>query len=328
MSDTTNNRAGGAAGIENWGRAYDAGASIYASFKGSYGASIGRRQTVMGALTEDLRDSARSLKAVAGGSKIYGYIVESAKAGKAGKGFGAFATTVTVASDITANRDRVTTAKTSKERAQAVARTGSDIAVDIAVSKGCIAAGAAIGTIVGGPFGAAVGVMAGMAIDALINWKFIGEPPVSIVEGVKMVVGSYVEGLVGFIGDRAEAVAKFFNGPANWRDSYGQNRGPQDRDFTEATKENLLGIVSKLEEEWGGVADYVGDMWKAVGLPTPKDYTTKLLDIKNTSKSDIERIFDEVSRIDTSFVGAFNGSRDVFRTAHKDLQALCDRIKA
>jgi hypothetical protein len=67
-------------------------------------------------------------------------------------------------------------------------------------------------------------------------------------------------------------------------------------------------------------------MWKALGLPTAKDYTTKLLDIKNASRADIERIFTDVARIDASFTNIFSSSCDAFRVACGNLQALCDRI--
>jgi hypothetical protein len=239
-----------------------------------------------------------------------------------GKALGALGTVVTVASDINDNwADADFSNMSGREIAERTGHTVTDVGVDIAATAGCVAAGAAIGSVVP-VFGTAIGAIIGFGLGVAINLEF-GEPPKSLVGWAKEGARWAVDRMI----DAGAAVVDFFSGIANWRDQYGQSSGPQDRDFTQATKQKLLGIVSQLEKECGGVLDYVGDAWKAAGLPTAKDYTTKLLDIKNTSKSDIEKVFAEVAAIDTKFVGTFNSARDAFRVAHGDLQTLCDRIR-
>jgi hypothetical protein len=353
-----------ATGVDHLNRLYNVGTSIYANAKGVrferlfappdpryyiYGnADLYRHMTKMpyrhgftsmatqvkrvpdtlkSSFVTSIKDNTNNFK-----PSTYKEVAQSANlsrgaktAAAGGKALGAVGTVFTVASDLNDNwGDADWGNMDGRELAERSGHTVTDVGIDLAASAGCAAAGAAVGSVVP-VVGTVVGAAVGFALGLAINWEF-GEPPKSIVGRVKEGARWAVDCTVGFFAAGGEAVVGFFSDLANWRDRYGQNSGPQDRDFTQATKERLLGIVDQLEKECGGVIDYIGDGWKAAGLPTAKDYTAKLLDIKNTSKADIEKVFAEVASIDTKFAGTFNSARDAFLAARGDLQALCDRI--
>jgi hypothetical protein len=177
--------------------------------------------------------------------------------------------------------------------------------------------------------GTAVGALVGTCIGLVINFK-IGEPPMSIMDWVKEGVGFVVEGYVGLLFDVSEGLSTFLESflPTGWRAALTERSGPQDRDFTQEMKDKLLNIVRELNKEWTGLIDFFGDIWLAAGLPTFKDYNTKLLDINNTSEADIERIFTDVQNIDNNFAAAFSTSRDLFQTCNTDLKEQVNKINA
>ena len=85
------------------------------------------------------------------------------------------------------------------------------------------------------------------------------------------------------------------------------------RDFSERSKQQLLNLVSEVEnEKWCDFTDWVGDRWYDfegwIGsldirryINNVNEYHKKVIDKNNTSKETIEKIFAEVTAIDTSY---------------------------
>ena len=85
------------------------------------------------------------------------------------------------------------------------------------------------------------------------------------------------------------------------------------RDFSETSKQELLGLVAKVEnEEMSDFTDWVGDRWcdfdswmQSMGIQHCIDdvnmYHRKVIDKNNTTKQEIERIFNAVKEVDTSY---------------------------
>lgn len=93
------------------------------------------------------------------------------------------------------------------------------------------------------------------------------------------------------------------------------------RDFSDKSKENLLKLVSEVEEEnWCGVTDWFGDRWldfqTIIGklnikkyLDDIDEYHKKVIDKNNTTRSTIYAIFDEVKSIDCSYKSTFSSNK-------------------
>lgn len=85
------------------------------------------------------------------------------------------------------------------------------------------------------------------------------------------------------------------------------------RDFSDASKENLLKLVTEVEgENWCGITDWFGDRWLDfqgwIGqlninkyLNDVDEYHKKVIDKNNTTKKTIEKIFTDVKYVDTSY---------------------------
>lgn len=90
------------------------------------------------------------------------------------------------------------------------------------------------------------------------------------------------------------------------------------RDFSEQSKQNLLRLVSEVEnEKYNDFTDWVGDRWldfqSWIGLLNIRNYLNsineyhkKMIDKNNATKESIVRIFDEVYSVDRSYNTCFS----------------------
>ena len=106
------------------------------------------------------------------------------------------------------------------------------------------------------------------------------------------------------------------------------------RDFSDVSKEKLLKLVSEVDEEnWCGVTDWFGDRWLdfqgLIGqldinkyLNNLDDYHKKVIDKNNTTKKNIENIFAEVKKIDSSYDSIFRGDMNVVRQIQNYINSM------
>ena len=98
------------------------------------------------------------------------------------------------------------------------------------------------------------------------------------------------------------------------------------RDFSESSKNKLLGLVSDVEnEKWCDFTDWVGDRWldfeSWIGTLNIKGYVNnvnsyhkKVIDKNNTTKKNIEEIFGKVAGVDTSYQKTFDGIEGILKS--------------
>ncbi len=89
------------------------------------------------------------------------------------------------------------------------------------------------------------------------------------------------------------------------------------RDFSEKSKQNILGLVNEVEnEKWCDFTDWIGDRWfdfeSWIGTLDIKNYINnvntyhkKVIDKNNTTKDTIIKIFDAVKGVDSTYCGIF-----------------------
>ncbi len=94
------------------------------------------------------------------------------------------------------------------------------------------------------------------------------------------------------------------------------------RDFSESSKNKLLGLVSDVEsEKWCDFTDWVGDRWldfeSWIGSLNIKSYVSnvnsyhkKVIDKNNATKKSIEDIFSKVASVDKSYDGILHNILD------------------
>ena len=111
------------------------------------------------------------------------------------------------------------------------------------------------------------------------------------------------------------------------------------RDFTEATKERLSKEIDDINySTWSPVTDAIGDMFmyagKWIGIISLKDdmsnvesYQRHVLDMTNTTKTDLQKIFDEVYGIDKEFESTFANLNERENTYNEKLQCLYSIIQ-
>lgn len=97
------------------------------------------------------------------------------------------------------------------------------------------------------------------------------------------------------------------------------------RDFSNESKNKLLGLVSDVEnEKWCDFTDWVGDRWldfeSWIGTLSIKRYVNnvnsyhkKVIDKNNATKKSIEKIFNSVSAIDKTYQGTFNNIEELLK---------------
>ena len=93
------------------------------------------------------------------------------------------------------------------------------------------------------------------------------------------------------------------------------------RDFSTKSKQNLLNLVSQVEnEKWSDFTDWVGDRWldfqSWIGklnirnyINNVNEYHKNVIDKNNTTKKQIETIFADISLKDTYFMIRFSSIR-------------------
>ena len=110
------------------------------------------------------------------------------------------------------------------------------------------------------------------------------------------------------------------------------------RDFTTKNYDHFLSLIQQIsDEQWCGLTDWFGDGYYYVkhwlgdlGLYNKTNnlekYHKELLDKKDTSKSEIKAIFDEVSSIDTDYnadaTGRLGECAELLETFHEYVQSL------
>ena len=110
------------------------------------------------------------------------------------------------------------------------------------------------------------------------------------------------------------------------------------RDFTTKNYDHFLSLIQQIsDEQWCGLTDWFGDGYYYVkhwlgdlGLYNKTNnlekYHKELLDKKDTSKSEIKAIFEEVSRIDTDYAadsaGRFGECLELLETYHEYVQEM------
>lgn len=94
------------------------------------------------------------------------------------------------------------------------------------------------------------------------------------------------------------------------------------RDFSESTKNELLGYVKEVEDEkWFSFTDWLGDRWydfeEFIGslridnyIDNIDEYHKKVIDKNNTSASDINKIFDDVNDVDKDYKKKINKNNE------------------
>ena len=110
------------------------------------------------------------------------------------------------------------------------------------------------------------------------------------------------------------------------------------RDFTTKNYDHFLSLIQQIsDEQWCGLTDWFGDGYYYVkhwlgdlGLYDKTNnlekYHKELLDKKNTSKSKIKAIFEEVSSLDTDYAadsaGRFGECLELLETYHEYVQEM------
>lgn len=108
------------------------------------------------------------------------------------------------------------------------------------------------------------------------------------------------------------------------------------RDFSENSKQKLLGLVSEVEnEKWCDFTDWVGDRWydfeSWIGtlnikryLNDVNSYHKKVIDKNNTSKETITNIFNAVKGVDSTYSSIFENIRVYLTTWYNYIMSLSD----
>ena len=108
------------------------------------------------------------------------------------------------------------------------------------------------------------------------------------------------------------------------------------RDFSESSKNNLLGLVSDVEsEKWCDFTDWVGDRWfdfeSWIGILNIKNYVKdvnsyhkKVIDKNNATKKSIEDIFKKVASVDRTYDGIFNNVSSLLEQWKLYMEQLSD----
>lgn len=108
------------------------------------------------------------------------------------------------------------------------------------------------------------------------------------------------------------------------------------RDFSESSKQKLLGMVSEVEnEKWCDFTDWVGDRWydfeSWIGtlnikryLNDVNSYHKKVIDKNNTSKETITNIFNAVKGVDSTYSSIFENIRVCLTTWYNHIMSLSD----
>lgn len=107
------------------------------------------------------------------------------------------------------------------------------------------------------------------------------------------------------------------------------------RDFSENSKQKLLGLVSEVEnEKWCNFTDWVGDRWYdfevIIGelniknyLNKVNEYHKKVIDKNNATQSSINAIFDKVNSVDASYKDAFLRVESLLKQWQKYMDEMC-----
>lgn len=110
------------------------------------------------------------------------------------------------------------------------------------------------------------------------------------------------------------------------------------RDFSEKSKQNILNMVSQVEnEKFSDFTDWIGDRWydfeSWIGtlnikryLNDVNSYHKKVIDKNNASKETITNIFDAVKGVDSTYSSIFKNLRDYLTTWYDYIVSLSDIV--
>lgn len=110
------------------------------------------------------------------------------------------------------------------------------------------------------------------------------------------------------------------------------------RDFSEASKNKLLGLVSDVEnEKWCNFTDWVGDRWldfeSWIGTLNIKNsindvnsYHKKVIDKNNTTQKSIKNIFNKVASVDKTYENVFGNVSSLLKQWNSYVQQLDDIV--
>jgi hypothetical protein len=106
------------------------------------------------------------------------------------------------------------------------------------------------------------------------------------------------------------------------------------RDFSESSRQKLLGLVSEVEnEKLCDFTDWVGDRWldfeQFIGqlnikkyINNVNDYHKKVIDKNNATQSSINKIFNDVAKVDNTYYNVFTNIDNLLKQWNKYIVEL------
>ena len=110
------------------------------------------------------------------------------------------------------------------------------------------------------------------------------------------------------------------------------------RDFSDASKQRLLGLVKEVEDEkWSDFTDWIGDRWLDLQywigslsiknyIDNVNEYHKKVIDKNNTTKEKINEIFDDVNEVDNYYCGVLKKDKEIILEMNKYLNELSSTV--
>ena len=111
------------------------------------------------------------------------------------------------------------------------------------------------------------------------------------------------------------------------------------RDFSESSKQNLLNLVSQVEnEKLSDFTDWIGDRWydyrSLIGklriknyIDNVNEYHKKVIDKNNTTKVAIEQIFTQVNTLDAQYSNRLAGFKSTLQELQRYIHALSEIVE-
>ena len=111
------------------------------------------------------------------------------------------------------------------------------------------------------------------------------------------------------------------------------------RDFTRETYEILIKEIEKIDSEnWSKVTDFIGDIFLRIGkfthfisldeeMQNVREYQKSVLDMNNTTKSQLKKIFNQTNTTDHVMAGKIKHVNEQQEPYNQKLKQLCDMIQ-